>query len=83
MGDQVGLLVLLGVIVVLAAGFAVMLGARGKSPNDTLNTHEDRTVRQRAEVEGVAAFFFKPCAPDVLADALWRLVAARVPSAQV
>ena len=41
------------------------------------------SVRQRAEVEGVAAFFFKPCAPDVLADALRRLVAARAPSARV
>ena len=41
------------------------------------------SVRQRAEIEGVAAFFFKPCAPDVLAAALRRLVAARVSSAQV
>lgn len=37
-------------------------------------------VRQRARVEGVAAFFFKPCAPDVLADELRRLIAARVRS---
>lgn len=37
-------------------------------------------VRQRAQVEGVAAFFFKPCAPDVLADELRRLIAARVHS---
>ncbi len=41
------------------------------------------TVRQRAQTEGVAAFFFKPCAPDVLAEELRRLIAARVPSAQV
>lgn len=41
------------------------------------------TVRQRAQTEGVAAFFFKPCAPDVLADELRRLIAARVHSAPV
>ena len=41
------------------------------------------TVRQRAREEGVAAFFFKPCAPDVLADELRRLIAARVHSAPV
>ena len=40
-------------------------------------------VRRRAEVEGVAAFFFKPCAPDVLADALRRLISTRASSAQV
>jgi CheY-like chemotaxis protein len=39
-------------------------------------------VRQRAREEGVAAFFFKPCAPDVLADELRRLIAARVHSAR-
>ena len=49
MGDQVGLFVLLGVIVVMAGGFALTLGARGKSENDTLNSHEDQTVRQRAD----------------------------------
>lgn len=38
------------------------------------------TVRQRARSEGVAAFFFKPCAPDVLADELRKLIAARGPS---
>lgn len=38
------------------------------------------TVRQRAQREGVAAFFFKPCAPDVLADELRKLIAARGPS---
>jgi CheY-like chemotaxis protein len=38
-------------------------------------------VRQRARDEGVAAFFFKPCAPDVLADELRRLIASRVHSA--
>lgn len=37
-------------------------------------------VRQRAQVAGVAAFFFKPCAPDVLADELRRLIAARAQS---
>ena len=37
-------------------------------------------VRQRARAEGVAAFFFKPCSPDVLANELRRLVAARAPS---
>jgi CheY-like chemotaxis protein len=41
------------------------------------------TVRQRAQAEGVAAFFFKPCAPDVLADELRRLIAARVDSSPV
>ena len=38
-------------------------------------------VRQRARAEGVAAFFFKPCSPDVLAAELRRLVSARAPSA--
>ena len=38
-------------------------------------------VRQRARAEGVAAFFFKPCSPDVLADELRRLVSARAPFA--
>jgi CheY-like chemotaxis protein len=37
-------------------------------------------VRQRARGEGVAAFLFKPCAPDVLAGELRRLAAARAPS---
>ena len=41
------------------------------------------TVRQRAREEGVAAFFFKPCEPDVLADELRRLIAARVNSSPV
>jgi CheY-like chemotaxis protein len=35
------------------------------------------SVRQRAASEGVAAFFFKPCAPDVLAGELRRLAASR------
>ena len=35
------------------------------------------SVRQRASGKDVAAFFFKPCAPDVLAAELRRLVAAR------
>jgi CheY-like chemotaxis protein len=35
-------------------------------------------VRDRAKQEGLAAFFFKPCAPDVLAAELRRLSAARV-----
>ena len=30
-------------------------------------------VRSRAKREGLAAFFFKPCAPDVLAAELRRL----------
>lgn len=34
-------------------------------------------VRSRAEREGLAAFFFKPCAPDVLAAELRRLCARR------
>ena len=34
-------------------------------------------VKQRARHEGVAAFFFKPCSPDVLAAELRRLIAAR------
>ena len=38
------------------------------------------TVKQRARQEGVAAFFFKPCSPDVLAAELRRLVAARAQS---
>ena len=40
------------------------------------------TVRQRARHEGVAAFFFKPCAPDVLAAELRKLTSARVQSSQ-
>jgi CheY-like chemotaxis protein len=35
------------------------------------------TVRDRAQRERLAAFFFKPCAPDVLADELRRVIAAR------
>ena len=31
------------------------------------------SVRERAQQEGLAAFFFKPCAPDVLAAELRRL----------
>jgi CheY-like chemotaxis protein len=38
-------------------------------------------VRQRARHEHVAAFFFKPCAPDVLAAELRRLISSRVQSA--
>ena len=34
-------------------------------------------VRRRAENERLAAFFFKPCAPDVLAAEIRRLCAAR------
>ncbi|HEX6162853.1 MAG TPA: response regulator [Vicinamibacterales bacterium] len=39
------------------------------------------SVRQRAREEGIAAFFFKPCSPDVLAAELRRLTAASAPSA--
>ena len=35
-------------------------------------------VKKRAAVEGCAAFFFKPCAPDVLAEELRRLIKTRV-----
>jgi len=35
------------------------------------------SVRSRAQREGLAAFFFKPCAPDVLAAELRRLCARR------
>jgi CheY-like chemotaxis protein len=35
------------------------------------------SVRQRAKDERLAAFFFKPCPPDVLAAELRRLCAAR------
>ena len=34
-------------------------------------------VRERAKQQGLAAFFFKPCAPDVLAAELRRLCDAR------
>jgi CheY-like chemotaxis protein len=34
------------------------------------------TVRERAQRERLAGFFFKPCAPDVLADALRQLCPA-------
>ena len=40
-------------------------------------------VRERAKEEGVDAFFFKPCAPDVLADELRRLIDGRVKSSPV
>ncbi len=39
------------------------------------------SVRERARKEHVAAFFFKPCAPDVLAAELRRLTAVREQSA--
>lgn len=39
------------------------------------------SVRERAQREHLAAFFFKPCAPDVLADELRRLIAARARAA--
>ena len=35
-------------------------------------------VRERAQREGLAAFFFKPCPPSELADALRRLCDARI-----
>jgi CheY-like chemotaxis protein len=35
------------------------------------------SVRERAKDERLAAFFFKPCAPDVLAAELRRLCATR------
>jgi CheY-like chemotaxis protein len=38
-------------------------------------------VKLRAKQENVAAFFFKPCSPDVLAAELRRLAAARAQSA--
>jgi CheY-like chemotaxis protein len=38
------------------------------------------SVRQRAKAERCAGFFFKPCAPDVLANELRRLIAARAHS---
>jgi len=38
-------------------------------------------VRERATQENIAAFFFKPCAPDVLAVELRRLTADRAQSA--
>lgn len=41
------------------------------------------SVRLRASEEGVDAFFFKPCAPNVLADELRRLIDARVKSPAV
>ena len=49
MGDQVGVFALLGVIIILAGGFAVFLGMRGQGGNDTLNTHEEQTLRQRED----------------------------------
>ena len=41
------------------------------------------SVVQRAQNEKCAGFFFKPCAPDVLAGALRQVIAARVHSATV
>ena len=38
------------------------------------------SVRERARTERCAAFFFKPCAPDVLAVELRRVIAARAHS---
>ena len=39
------------------------------------------SVRERAREENIAAFFFKPCAPDVLAAELRRLAVGRAQSA--
>jgi|SRR5688572_18466822 CheY-like chemotaxis protein len=39
------------------------------------------SVRERAKQENIAAFFFKPCAPDVLAAELRRLAVERAQSA--
>ena len=41
------------------------------------------SVLQRARTEKCAGFFFKPCAPDVLAGELRRVIAARVHPAAV
>jgi len=38
------------------------------------------SVRERARNERCAGFFFKPCAPDVLAGELRRVIAARADS---
>lgn len=38
------------------------------------------SVRERARHERCAGFFFKPCAPDVLASELRRVIAARAQS---
>ena len=38
------------------------------------------SVRERARHERCAGFFFKPCAPDVLAGELRRVIAARADS---
>ena len=54
-----------------------------KIPVVMLTACATESVKQRAEREGVAAFFFKPCSPDVLAAELRRLVAAREHSATV
>ena len=41
------------------------------------------SVLARARTEKCAGFFFKPCAPDVLAGELRRVIAARAHSAMV
>jgi CheY-like chemotaxis protein len=48
-----------------------------KIPVVMLTACATEAVRSRAEREGLAAFFFKPCPPDVLAAELRRLCARR------
>ena len=58
--------------------------ARTKSiPVVMLTACATESVKQRARHEGIAAFFFKPCSPDVLAAELRRLASARTSSAAV
>ena len=54
-----------------------------KIPVVMLTACATENVRLRAQHENVAAFFFKPCAPDVLASELRRLISSRVRSAAV
>jgi hypothetical protein len=52
MGDQVGLIVLFGVIVILVIGFIMVeprRSRRGGDESDSLNSHQDETVHQRED----------------------------------
>ena len=40
---------MIGIIVVLVGGYAFVQSARGRAKNDSLNTHEDQTVHDRAD----------------------------------
>jgi len=63
--------------------FVQRLGADTRTkdiPVVVLTACATESVRERARTERCAGFFFKPCAPDVLAGELRRVIAARAQS---